>query len=116
MVLTIVPFVSQDKDRRIKIYENGGFNYLWNTFLEAEKAPDKDFLNLSIEALVEFVKDERIHLLFMTSEKIFETFEIFSRTLSAPGAMPPSTKAASIEIVSQLIRSAVNYLLLFFWF
>ena len=107
-ILRIIPFLSEDSTNRAKIYEKGDFATLWNTFIGGDANPDKSLLHLAIEALVKFVKDEKISLLFMTSEKLFETFDVLSKNLSLSSTMPSTTKAAAIEIVSQLLHSGVN--------
>jgi len=106
-VLKLIPFLSEEGANRLKIYEKGDFTTLWNTFIGGNTNPDKSLLHLSIEALVRFVSDEKISLLFMTSEKLFETFDVLSKNLNLASAMPPTTKAAAIEMVSQLLRSGV---------
>ena len=109
-ILKIIPFLSEDPANRVKIYEKGDFVVLWNTFLSGDANPDKSILHLAIEALVRFVKDEKISLLFMTSEKLFETFDVLSKNLNLSSSMPSTTKAAAIEMVSLLLRSGVNFL------
>lgn len=106
-ILKVIPYLSEDKERRMRIYDNGGFTFLWRRFLESERMHDQEVLHLYIEALVQFVRDENIHLLFMTSEKVFETFEIFSRCLSFPNNLPPGPRAAALDIISELVRSSV---------
>ncbi len=81
---------------------------MWDMFIEGDNHPDRSILHLSIEALANFMQDERINLLFVTAEKLFQTFEILSKNLSLTSTMPPQTKAATIKIITHLLRSGVN--------
>ena len=110
-ILAMIPYVTEDQEKRVNIYENGDFNSLWSIFLEGDKISDKSVLYLAIEALVQFLKDDKIIMLFMTSDKIFQTFDIFAKCLMFPGAVPPSTRSSIIDIISQLLRAGVIFFL-----
>jgi len=101
----MIPYLTEDPEKRVNIYENGDFNSLWGIFIEGDKISDKSLLYLAIEALVQFLKDDKIIMLFMTSDRIFQSFGIFTKCLTFPGSVPPSTKSSIIDIISQLLRA-----------
>ena len=107
-ILILIPSLAEEKEKRLKIYENGDFSYLWGIFVESEKMPDKEMLSFAIQALVPFLKDEKIQLIFMTSDKLYETFGLFARCLNLAKPLPPAARAAALEIVSELLRTAVR--------
>jgi hypothetical protein len=106
-ILLLVPYLTQDLDQRKKLYEGDGFSNLWNLYLDAIQAGNKDLLHKCMIALSNFTNDERTRLLIANANKTYKTFKTLVDCLDRVEYVPAQTRLAAAGITARLAKLGV---------
>ena len=112
--LLLVPFLTQSRIQRLKLYESGGFSKFWEYFLDVFQGYDNDLKFRCVLALSHFTNDENVRLLFGNANQAYKLFSKLADIIDKTKYISAPARLASVGIAARMARLPVYLLILIF--
>jgi hypothetical protein len=105
--LLLIPFLTQTKEQRVKLYENDAFSSFWDYFIDAFQGYEQDIKFRCLIALSHFTNDENVRLLYGNSNQAYKLFNKLADCMDKTKYLSGPARLAAVGIASRMARLPV---------